>query len=120
MLCQVQQDLFDQRFFFHHIAPVLSLHDGGSFFLGSEGEEELLKGFSRRRSFSRAECKRHLTVVNGVFNSRVISASDISRMYYEAIKWALGLTDADVTPRPLPAGVLPPQGKPDPAAPVKK
>lgn len=26
---------------------------------------------------------------------------DIYRMYYEAIKWALRLTDADVTPRPL-------------------
>ena len=26
---------------------------------------------------------------------------DIYHMYYEAIKWALGLTDADVTPRPL-------------------
>ena len=31
--------------------------------------------------------------------------SDVSRMYFEAIKWALGLTEADVTPRPLPAGV---------------
>jgi uncharacterized protein len=27
---------------------------------------------------------------------------DIYHMYYEAIKWALGLTDADVTPRPYP------------------
>jgi type 1 glutamine amidotransferase len=26
---------------------------------------------------------------------------DISRMYFEALKWSLGLTDADVTPRPL-------------------
>jgi hypothetical protein len=23
-------------------------------------------------------------------------------MYFEAIKWAMGLTNADVTPRPLP------------------
>ncbi len=27
---------------------------------------------------------------------------DVYHMYYEAIKWALGLTDADVTPRPYP------------------
>ena len=27
---------------------------------------------------------------------------DVYRMYYEAIRWALKLTDADVTPRPLP------------------
>ena len=29
---------------------------------------------------------------------------DVSRMYLEAIKWSLGLTDADVTPRPYRAG----------------
>jgi hypothetical protein len=23
-------------------------------------------------------------------------------MYYEAVKWALGMTDADVTPKPFP------------------
>ena len=28
---------------------------------------------------------------------------DVYRMYYEAIRWALKLTDADVSPRPLPA-----------------
>lgn len=27
---------------------------------------------------------------------------DVYHMYYEAIKWALGVTDADVTPRPFP------------------
>ena len=27
---------------------------------------------------------------------------DVAQMYFEAIKWALGLTDADVTPRPAP------------------
>jgi type 1 glutamine amidotransferase len=27
---------------------------------------------------------------------------DIDQMYFEAIKWAMGLTDADVTPRALP------------------
>ena len=26
---------------------------------------------------------------------------DVYRMYFEALKWSLGLTDADVTPRPL-------------------
>ena len=46
---------------------------------------------------------------------------DVYRMYYEAIKWSMGLTDADITPRPLPAGVKPPQGNPAaPAPPVKK
>src|SRR5262249_5329651 len=27
---------------------------------------------------------------------------DVSHMYFEALKWALGMTDADVTPRPKP------------------
>jgi type 1 glutamine amidotransferase len=27
---------------------------------------------------------------------------DVYHMYYEAIRWALGVTDADVTPRPMP------------------
>jgi len=31
--------------------------------------------------------------------------TDVSRMYFEALKWALGLTDAPVRPHPLPAGV---------------
>ena len=38
--------------------------------------------------------------------------ADIQRMYFEAIKWSLGLTDADVTPRPIastpPAGTVAP------------
>jgi len=25
----------------------------------------------------------------------------VYRMYFEALKWSLGLTDADVSPRPL-------------------
>ena len=37
--------------------------------------------------------------------------TDISRMYFEALRWALGLTEADVTPRPLPAGVQMPGAK---------
>ena len=28
---------------------------------------------------------------------------DVQQMYLEAIRWALGMTDADVTPRPLPS-----------------
>ena len=28
---------------------------------------------------------------------------DVALMYFEALRWALGLTDADVTPRPFPA-----------------
>jgi type 1 glutamine amidotransferase len=27
---------------------------------------------------------------------------DVYHMYFEALKWSLGLTDADVTPRPFP------------------
>ena len=26
---------------------------------------------------------------------------DVDQMYFEAIKWALGMTDGDATPRPL-------------------
>ena len=33
---------------------------------------------------------------------------DIYHMYFEAIRWALGLTDADVTPRPFPASAAQP------------
>lgn len=28
---------------------------------------------------------------------------DVQQMYYEALRWALGLTDGDVTPRPMPS-----------------
>jgi hypothetical protein len=37
-------------------------------------------------------------------------------MYFEAIKWALGLTPYELKPHPLPADVKPPQGPPAPAA----
>jgi len=30
---------------------------------------------------------------------------DVYHMYFEAVKWALGLTEADITPRPLPSSV---------------
>jgi len=29
---------------------------------------------------------------------------DVYHLYFEAIKWAMGITDADITPRPLPSG----------------
>ncbi|HLK63987.1 MAG TPA: ThuA domain-containing protein [Bryobacteraceae bacterium] len=32
---------------------------------------------------------------------------DVYHMYFEALRWALGLTDADVTPRPFPASATP-------------
>jgi type 1 glutamine amidotransferase len=35
---------------------------------------------------------------------------DIYQMYFEAIKWALKLTDADVTPRPF-SGATQPEAK---------
>jgi type 1 glutamine amidotransferase len=33
---------------------------------------------------------------------------DVYHMYFEALRWALGLTEADATPRPFPAGGTPP------------
>jgi len=41
--------------------------------------------------------------------------SDLQRMYFEAIKWALGLTPYELKPHPLPADAQPPQGPPAPA-----
>ena len=41
--------------------------------------------------------------------------TNLQRMYFEAIKWSLGLTDYQVKPHPLPADVRPPQGPPAPA-----
>lgn len=35
-------------------------------------------------------------------DTKVWDNPDVYHMYFEAIKWALGLTDADVTPRPFP------------------
>jgi type 1 glutamine amidotransferase len=57
-----------------------------------------------------------------VFYSTLAHASDtfdnplVYQMFFEAIKWSMGLTDGDATPRPLPAGVLPPP--PAPATPA--
>ncbi|MEO8484689.1 MAG: ThuA domain-containing protein [Acidobacteriota bacterium] len=41
--------------------------------------------------------------------------NNLQRMYFEAIKWSLGLTHYDVKPHPLPADARPPQGPPAPA-----
>jgi type 1 glutamine amidotransferase len=37
-------------------------------------------------------------------DSKTWDNPDVYRIYFEALKWALKLTDADITPRPLPAG----------------
>jgi uncharacterized protein len=37
---------------------------------------------------------------------------DVYHMYFEAIRWALGLTDADITPRPYPETPASPNGAP--------
>ena len=39
----------------------------------------------------------------------------VSGMYFEAVRWALGLVDGDATPRPLPAAAPPPDPKRLPA-----
>ena len=44
-------------------------------------------------------------------------ASDLQRMYFEAIKWSLGLTPYELKPHALRADAKPPQGPPAPAAP---
>ena len=36
-------------------------------------------------------------------DSKTWDNPDVYHMYLEAIKWALGMSDADITPRPLPA-----------------
>jgi hypothetical protein len=38
--------------------------------------------------------------------------TDLQRMYFEAIKWAMGLTPYELKPHALPAGVQGPQGAP--------
>ncbi len=43
--------------------------------------------------------------------------NNLLRMYFEALKWSLGLTQYDLKPHPLPADVRPPQGPPAPIAP---
>lgn len=56
--------------------------------------------------------------VNSIGNSEDLwDNPDLLKMYDEAIKWSLGMTQYDVKPHPLPAGVRGPQGPmPPPAA----
>jgi len=45
---------------------------------------------------------------------------DLLKMYDEAIKWSLGMTQYDVKPHPLPAGVRGPSGPPAAPAPARR
>ena len=54
--------------------------------------------------------------VSTIGNSEALwDNADLLKMYDEAIKWSLGMTQYDVRPHPLPADVRPPQGAPAPA-----
>jgi type 1 glutamine amidotransferase len=75
-----------------------------------------ISGFAPNANYTRTDGDYPVTWAKMYGKGRVFYSSlghdtktwdntDVSRMYFEAIKWALGLTDADVTPRPLPAGV---------------
>jgi hypothetical protein len=53
---------------------------------------------------------RILTAARRSFATRGYDATtnrDIAQMYFEAIKWSLGLTEGDATPRPRPATAAP-------------
>lgn len=55
--------------------------------------------------------------VSTIGNSEALwDNADLLKMYDEAIKWSLGMTQYDVRPHPLPADARPPQGVPAPAA----
>jgi type 1 glutamine amidotransferase len=55
--------------------------------------------------------------VSTIGNSEEIwDNADLLKMYDEAIKWSLGMTQYEVRPHPLPADVRPPSGAPAPAA----
>ena len=45
--------------------------------------------------------------------------TNLQRMYFEALKWSMGLTQYEVKPHALPADVKPPSGPPAPAAPAR-
>jgi type 1 glutamine amidotransferase len=49
--------------------------------------------------------------------ARAWDDNNLLRMYYEAIKWSVGLTPYEIKPHPLPADARPPQGAPAQAAP---
>jgi type 1 glutamine amidotransferase len=58
--------------------------------------------------------------VSSIGNSATLwDNSDLLKMYDEAIKWSLGLTQYDVMPHQLPAGVRGPSGPPAAAAPAR-
>jgi type 1 glutamine amidotransferase len=58
--------------------------------------------------------------VSSIGNSAALwDNSDLLKMYDEAIKWSLGMTQYEVKPHPLPAGVRGPSGPPAPAAPAR-
>ena len=53
--------------------------------------------------------------VSSIGNSEPLwDNADLLKMYDEAIKWSLGMTQYDVKPHPLPAGVRGPSGRPAP------
>jgi type 1 glutamine amidotransferase len=75
-----------------------------------------ISGFAPNQNYTRTDGDYPVTWAKMYGKGRVFYSSlghdtktwdnpDVSRMYYEAIKWALGLTEGDATPRPLPAGV---------------
>ena len=45
----------------------------------------------------------------------VSSTKDLLKMYDEAIKWSIGMTQYEVRPHPISADARPPQGPPAPA-----
>jgi len=54
--------------------------------------------------------------VSTIGNSEALwDNKDLLKMYDEAIKWSLGMTQYEVRPHPLPADARPPQGPPAPA-----
>jgi hypothetical protein len=54
--------------------------------------------------------------VSSIGNSESLwDNADLLKMYDEAIKWSLGMTQYEVRPHPLPADARPPKGAPAPA-----
>ena len=54
--------------------------------------------------------------VSTIGNSEALwDNADLLKMYDEAIKWSVGLTQYEVRPHPIPADARPPQGAPAPA-----
>jgi hypothetical protein len=54
--------------------------------------------------------------VSSIGNSEALwDNADLLKMYDEAIKWSVGMTQYEVRPHPLAADARPPQGAPAPA-----